>query len=105
LINLEREVRTAIRTGKVVIGAKKTLKLVRFGKAKLVILASNAPEAYRDDIIRYAKLSGIPVYTYPGNSWDLGAMCGKPFMVSALSIIDPGESNIMALVETPEEEE
>jgi len=105
VINLEREIRTAMRTGKIVIGSKQTLKLVRFGKAKLVIIASNAPEEYRDDILRYAKLSNTPIYIFPGNSWELGAICGKPFMVAALSVVDPGESNIMALVEKPEEEE
>jgi len=28
---------------------------------------------------------------------DLGPICGKPFIVSALTILDAGESDIMAL--------
>ena len=104
MVDLARELRTVMRTGKLVIGFKKTLNACRFGKAKLIIVALNAPEHIKEDIMYYAKLSNIPVYLYPGSSWDLGALCRKPFMVSSLAILDPGESNIMALVETPEEE-
>ncbi|RLF15451.1 MAG: 50S ribosomal protein L30e [Thermoprotei archaeon] len=105
MIDLARELQTVMRTGKVIIGFKKTLNACRFGKAKLVIVALNAPSHIKEDIMYYAKLSGIPVYVYPGSSWDLGALCRKPFMVSSLAIIDPGESNIMALVEKPESKE
>ncbi len=101
-MDLGRELRTAMRTGKVVIGSKRTLRLCRFGKAKLVIVANNAPEKIKRDIIYYAKLSGIPVYIFPGSSWDLGGLCGKPFMVASLAVVDPGESEIMSLVEESE---
>jgi len=32
-------------------------------------------------------------------SIDLGAVCGKPFMVSALAIREPGDSDILKLAE------
>ncbi|RLF24265.1 MAG: 50S ribosomal protein L30e [Thermoprotei archaeon] len=99
MVDFERELRTAMRTGKVVIGSKSTLKALMFGKAKLVIVASNCPRDIREDIFYYAKLADIPVYIFPGSSWDLGAVCGKPFMVASLAIIDPGESEILQLAE------
>jgi len=104
MVDLVRELRTAMRTGKVVLGSKRTLALIKLGKAKLVIIADNCPLDIRSDIEYYCKLADIPIYIFPGTSWDLGAVCGKPFMVASLCILDPGESDIMALVEKEEEE-
>ncbi len=87
-----------LRTGKVVLGAKETLKLVRLGKAKMAVVAANTPPDKKRDLKYYARLSGIPVYEYPGTSVELGALCGKPYTVSMLAIIDPGDSDILELV-------
>lgn len=91
------ELRKALETGKVVIGSNKTVKLAKVGGAKLIIVAKNAPKDIKDDIYYYAKLSNIPVYEYEGTSVDLGTLLGKPFVVASLAIVDPGESNILAL--------
>jgi len=96
---IENELRIAIKTGKVVLGSKQTIKLVKIGKAKLVVIASNAPPQIKKDVKYYASLSGTPIYEYEGTNMELGAICGKPFSVAALAIIDPGESNILSLLE------
>lgn len=104
MVDLVRELQTAIRTGKVILGSKSTLKNCMSGKAKLVIIAANCPAEIRNKIEYICKIAETPIYIYPGTSWDLGAMCRKPFMVAALAVLDPGDSDIMALVETPGEE-
>jgi len=101
-MDVAHEIRVAMSTGKVIVGSKQTIKACAFGKAKLVIIASNCPESVRSQIEYYAKLSGVPIYVFPGSSWDLGAACRKPFMVASLAIIDPGDSDIMSLVEKEE---
>ncbi len=95
---INKELVNAIKTGKVILGARKTLKYVKIGKAKAVIIASNAPPDLREEILYYAKLSGIPVYIYPGTSTELGTACGKPFVISSLAILDPGSSKIIDLI-------
>ena len=97
--DVEKELVTAIKTGRVVLGSRKTIKLLKLGKAKAVIVASNAPPEIRNDIMYYAKLGNVPVYVYPGTSVELGALCGKPFTVASLAIIDPGSSRIVELIE------
>ncbi len=97
-VTIERELVNALKTGKVVLGSRKTLKLVKTGKAKAVIIAANAPPEIKKDILYYAKLGHIPVYVYPGTSLELGAVCGKPFMVASLAVLDPGSSRIVDLV-------
>lgn len=96
--NVIREIQTALRTGKVVIGYKQTRKALVNGEAKMVIVAKNAPSDIMEEIIYYSKLVGVPVYVFEGTSRDLGATCNKPFFVSALAIIHPGESSILDIV-------
>jgi len=98
MVDLARELKVALNTGKVVLGSRQTIKAILRGEAKLVVVAANAPPQIKADVEYYARLAQIPVITFPGSSWDLGAACGKPFKVSALAIIDPGESSIMELV-------
>lgn len=98
-VDFIRALQMAVKTGTVVLGSKRTRKLVLHGKAKLVVLAANAPPDVKRDIQYYAKLSGIPVYVFNGTNMELGTLVGKPFSVAALAIVDPGQSNILELVE------
>jgi len=93
-----RALQFAARTGQVVIGSRRTRKLVMHGKAKLVVIASNAPPDIKRDLHYYAKLSKIPVLIFPGTNIELGTILGKPFGVAAMAIVDPGQSNILELV-------
>jgi len=96
-IDVNKQIQIATRTGKVALGAKEALESAKFARAKLLILASNCPESERTDIMYYAKQSAIPVHTYTGTSIDLGSACGKNFVVSVLTIKEPGDSEIMKL--------
>jgi large subunit ribosomal protein L30e len=100
MIDVNKAIATTVKTGKVLFGANNAVKSVKTGKAKLIVLAANCPRRVREDIEYYGKLSAIPVIIYNGTSIDLGAVCGKPFMVSALTIKDPGDSDILKLTRT-----
>ena len=99
MIDINKALAMLVKTGKVVFGVNKTLNAARGGKAKLIVVASNCPRSIREDIEYYSKLSNIPSIVYNGSSLDLGMACGKPFMVSALTIKDPGDSKILQLTE------
>ena len=90
-IDISRALKSAITTGKVEFGLDQTLKAVKSGNAQMIVLARNCPsEELKGDI-------GVKVHVYNGNNMELGALCGKPFSVSALVIIDKGSSNILTL--------
>ncbi len=89
-IDISRALKSAITTGKVEFGVDQTLKAVKDGKAQMIVLARNCPSAELRD-------STAKKYVYDGNNMELGALCGKPFSVSALVIIDKGSSNILTL--------
>lgn len=89
-----------IKSGKCVMGNKQTLKALREGKAKLVILANNTPPLKKSEIEYYAMLAKTGVHHYSGSNIDLGTACGKYFRVSTLCILDPGDSDIIKSVPT-----
>ena len=98
-IDVNKQLQIVVRSGKVAIGVKEALDAARFAKGKLLILASNCPARNRIDIVNYAKQSGVPIFDYPGTSVDLGSACLKHFVVAALTIKEPGDSEILKLVE------
>lgn len=100
MIDVNKAIATTVKTGKVLFGSDSAVKSVKAGKAKLVVLAANCPKHVREDIEYYGKLSAVPVIIYNGTSIDLGAVCGKPFMVSALTVREPGDSDILKLTKT-----
>jgi large subunit ribosomal protein L30e len=94
-MDVQRSLRTVIATGKVLVGADQTAKAVSRGEAKMVILAENAPHA--EKIRAEASKKRIPVYAFEGQGTQLGPACGKPFAISALAVLDAGESDVMQL--------
>ncbi|MCS7095958.1 MAG: 50S ribosomal protein L30e [Nitrososphaerota archaeon] len=104
-MDVNKAITTAVRTGKVLFGAKSAIKSAKTGRAKMIIVASNCPRHIHEDIEYYCKLSNIPLMVYEGTSMDLSAACGKPFIISALTIREPGDSEILKLAEPQEAEE
>ncbi len=105
MIDIDKAIATAVKTGKVAFGTKSAIHNAKTGRAKLLILASNCPSNVRSDLEYYCKLSNVPIITYRGTSLDLAGICGKPFPISALSIREPGDSEILRLTEKIEGEE
>jgi large subunit ribosomal protein L30e len=57
----------------------------------MIVLSANCPSA------ELVNNKDVKIHIYSGNNMELGALCGKPFSVSALAIIDKGTSNILTL--------
>ncbi len=94
-MSIERAIRSAVETGKVTIGQRETLRSVKNKETKLVIVAENCPRDLREDLEYYAKIMKVDIYEFKGTSLELGSVCGKPYVISMLGIIDEGESNIL----------
>ena len=92
MIDLGRAIKAAATTGKVVYGVQQAEKAVNGGEAKMVIVAENCPSEF----LRSGN-HNIKVVKFEGNNMELGALCGKPFSVSALAVINKGTSNILSL--------
>ncbi|RKP13558.1 putative 60S ribosomal protein L30 [Piptocephalis cylindrospora] len=84
-----------MKSGKYALGYRSTLRTIRSGKAKLIIISGNCPPLRKSEIEYYAMLSKTGVHHYTGNNIDLGTACGKYYRVGCLSITDAGDSDII----------
>jgi len=91
MIDVTRALKTASTTGDVRFGLAETKKTIKKGEAKLVVIANNCPEK---DVMTSG--SNPKVLVFEGTNVELGSACGKPFPISALAIVNPGESNILS---------
>uniref|UniRef100_A0A915Q3Y7 Large ribosomal subunit protein eL30 n=1 Tax=Setaria digitata TaxID=48799 RepID=A0A915Q3Y7_9BILA len=95
--NINARLAMVMKSGKYCLGYKQTLKTLRAGKAKLVIIANNTPPLRKSEIEYYAMLAKTGVHHYNGNNIELGTACGKLFRVCTLSITDAGDSDIIRM--------
>ncbi|UCG00563.1 MAG: 50S ribosomal protein L30e [Candidatus Heimdallarchaeota archaeon] len=95
---LEKAISMAISTGKVKIGYSATIKSVLSGKVKATLISNNIPLDSKKILLRNCELSQIPVIEYEKSGFDLGAVCGRPHIVSTLAILNPGNSKILDFI-------
>ncbi|KAF3828956.1 hypothetical protein GH733_003220 [Mirounga leonina] len=94
-IQCERKerIQLVMKSGKCMLEYKQTLKTIRRGKAKLVILTNNCPALRKSEIEYYALLAKTGVHRhYSGNNIEMGTACGKYYREVTLAIIDPGSA-------------
>ena len=94
-MDLSRQLKTAITTGSLLFGQRQTLDACARWDARLVVIAANCPTDYIDDL--RAKHPEVTVHQAHIVNRDLGVACGKPFSISALCVVDAGESELLQL--------
>lgn len=92
-MDINREIRVAVNTGKVSFGVKEAIDNVEEGNAKMLIVANNCPERNFEG----KEYEGVPIYHYKGINKELGSAAGKPFAISTITVMDSGDSNILSL--------
>ena len=90
-------IKRILKTGKVEYGKNKAIENILNGKAKAVIITKNTPKETKEDVKNYAKEAKIKIIEYPGTALELGEVCGKPFLISSLTVLDEGDVDIKNL--------
>lgn len=93
-MDFNTSLRRAIKTGNVILGQNETKECIESAKAQLVVVAVNCPAEFVEYL---SAKEQVKAHTFPGSSVQLGRACGKPFMVSALAVIEAGDSDILSL--------
>jgi large subunit ribosomal protein L30e len=86
MVSLTDTIQEAVKKGRVVLGYKESVKIIKSGKPNMVIIANNLPDVMKKEIEYNAKLAKIKIEVFDGSSKDLGVVCGKPFPVTILTI-------------------
>ena len=97
-IDVKKEIRRAVDTGKVLFGARNLEKNILKESGELIILSNNLPGLEKERIHHLSQVSGVPVYDFSGSAHELGEICGKPFIISAMLVTDAGKSKILSAV-------
>ena len=87
-----------VKSGKFKIGYRNTIKTLRQGESKLILIANNCPAIRKTELEYYAMLAKSDVHNFEGNNVELGTALGRLFGVSAMVITDPGDSDILESV-------
>ena len=83
-----------MKSGKCVLGYKQSLKMIRQGKVKPVILTNNCSALRKSEIEYDAMLAKTGVHHYHGNNTELSTDVKSTTEVFTLAMIDPDDSDI-----------
>ncbi|MEM3373193.1 MAG: 50S ribosomal protein L30e [Candidatus Anstonellales archaeon] len=95
-IDYAKEIRTLINTGKYVLGSRNTYKDAANGKVKAIIIASNISDLTIKKFENISKLLEIRLLKVPFTSHDLGSVCGRAHVISAIGVYEVGDSKILS---------
>jgi len=98
MVDANKEIRRAVDTGKVAFGFKQCQKELAKGNGELIIISENMNPSEKEKLKHLAQIEEKQVFDYDKNGLVLGSVCGKPFVVSAMIILDKGKSNVTELV-------
>lgn len=87
LESINSRLQLVMKSGKYVLGYKQTLKMIRQGKVKLVILANDCPASRGSEIECCAMLAKTAAHHYSDSNSDRGAACGKYCRACTLAIL------------------
>ena len=94
-MDISRQLKLANTTGKLLFGQRQAIDACAKGDAKCIVVAANCPQEYLDDLA--AKHPEVTLHRTMMVNRDLGVASGKPFSISAITVIDAGESELLTL--------
>lgn len=83
---MKADIRKLLGTDALIIGSERTMKALRAGELKQVLLSSNCDPSLKDTADHYAKLAGVEVVQLDVPNEELGVFCKKPFNIQLLGI-------------------
>ncbi len=97
MVDTNKEIRRAVDTGKVVFGTKQCQKELAKGNGEILIICENMKPTEKEKLKHIAEVAEKKVYEYNASGLVLGSICGKPFVVSSMIVLDKGKSNVTEL--------
>lgn len=96
---ITKEINLVKETGNIVYGTQSTIRELQKGTPQIVLVARYGKRSTIKRLKYFCKISNVPSFMFPGDVRELGEACERPHVISALSILDPGASDILKLEE------
>jgi large subunit ribosomal protein L30e len=94
-MDISKQLKIANTTGELLFGQRQAMDSCAKGDAKCIILAANCPQKYVDDLA--AKHPEVTMHRTGMVNRDLGVASGRPFSVSAITVVNAGDSDLLTL--------
>jgi large subunit ribosomal protein L30e len=93
---LSKALHQATKTGKCISGYKEVHQSIK--GSKLVVYSTALSPAEIKTIAEECKAVDVPIASYAGKSFELGAACGKKYKISILAVKSPGEADLSPIL-------
>merc|ERR1711915_1094361 len=93
--SINTRLQLVMKSGKYSLGYKTTLKTLRQGKAKLILISNNCPALRKSEIEYYAMLAKTGVHHFHGDNNELGTACGLSLSYCPCTICKYHSSNLI----------
>lgn len=84
--DIKKIIDEAILNNKAIIGFRESYKALKRNELKTIIVAKNMEEEKMEDIKYNAKIYNVELIIFQGSSRELGILCGKPYVISAIGV-------------------
>ncbi len=81
------DIKKNLKTKRLVIGTKQTIKSLKLGKLEKVFITVNCPQSVKRDIEHYCSISGCKIENLGIQNEELGILCKKQFAISAAGLL------------------
>ena len=85
--DLIAEIKKNLKTKKLLMGARTTLKEMKQDNLAKVLLASNCPKEMQDDVEYYAKMLDFEVIKLDVANDELGVICKRQHTITVLGLV------------------
>ncbi|HVP22942.1 MAG TPA: ribosomal L7Ae/L30e/S12e/Gadd45 family protein [Conexivisphaerales archaeon] len=89
-------VKTAMKTGKVVLGEKASLRALK--SSKMVVVSQSLTGEEVESVTSACKEADVPLVVFEGSAVALGALMGRSFPVKVLSVKSAGDADLRKLL-------
>jgi len=96
-VESNKEIRRAVDTGKVLFGTKEAKKKLLAGEGEMLIVSKNMPKNEKETLKQIANIESKKFFEYSDTGLVLGSVCGKPFVISAMLILEVGKSKVLEI--------
>jgi|TARA_B110000116_G_scaffold47948_1_gene39939 large subunit ribosomal protein L30e len=94
-MDISRQLKQGINTGNLLFGQRQAKGACSNGDARLILVAANCPIDYISDL--RTNHPDVIIHQVTMVNRQLGAACAKPFPVSTICVVDPGQSELLDL--------
>lgn len=82
-----KEIKSLLKTKKLVLGTKQTIKNIKRNKLEKFFIAENCNPETKKDLTQYAKITEVKAINLKNSNQELGVICKKPFAISVVGVL------------------